>query len=107
MSDVIQQARERIKELRESLPPSGPWPPTVGDQALLYAVVEAADAGHLIDARRIEALEGRGDVAVTLEVDGEDGWTVYRRTSWSGSPWQMGYGASAAEALAAAEREAG
>ena len=101
--DVIQQARDALAAWNRASPYDAPEPEWV---LALRLVVKAGDAGHLIDTRRLVELGGRDDVAVTLEVESNDGWTVYRRASWSDQPWQMGYGPTAAEALAAAERAA-
>lgn len=61
----------------------------------LQAIVEAADAGHLIDARRMRA----GDVLRVPPVEGD----VWELEDADGCLY---VGESAADALAAAEREA-
>lgn len=98
--DVIQQAREAIAV----------WDAHAEDDATtgidaaeaLRAVVAAADAGHLIDTRRIErVLVDHGlEVFPTLSTRGR--WTVYHVSENE----YLSFHASAAEALAAAEREA-
>lgn len=89
MTDVIQQARKV----------AGLYPEESAAYIALRAVVEAADAGHLIDTRRIEALSG-GERIVCLSYEPGEPW-----------PWEadgknvVRRGKTAAVALAAAERE--
>lgn len=90
MTDVIQQARDALS-----------FAPSWGDlHTALRAVVDAADAGHLIDTRRMVALSA-GERIVCLSYEPDEPW-----------PWEadgenaVRRGKTAAEALAAAEREA-
>ena len=97
--DVIQQAREALAH------PGGfvYTPAEYGWWMALRAVVEAADAGHLIDARRIEAIRA-WQSPISLVCGAEGVWSV---TSCPHCLHDVtACAASAAEALAAAEREA-
>lgn len=92
--DVIQQAREALQQPGYAFPGADVW------YRALTAVVAAADAGHLIDTRRFEALSG-GERIVCLSYEPGEPW-----------PWEadgenaVRRGKTAAEALASAEREA-
>lgn len=94
MTDVIQQAREALDPKW-----TRPMQETVSlMHSALLAVVKAADAGHLIDTRRIAAL---GDtVCLTYEAGEPLPWELDREDG-------MARGATAGEVLAAAERETG
>lgn len=97
--DVIQQAREALAAWDQGEPWQGHEPEWI---LALRAVVEAADGGHLIDARRIEAL---GSVDLSHDSGDERRPSRWKVTQFS-DPGAVGIGKTAADALAAAEREA-
>lgn len=97
--DVIQQARKV----------AGLYPEVSAAHIALMAIVDAADAGHLIDTRRIEALRTNDYSRVTITLlapafyGGKRPWQV---TIGSRGIYGPAQGATLADALAAAEREA-
>jgi len=107
VTDVIQQARKALAAF-DAVFAAGTGEPRVGETvrgatSALRAVVDTAEDGHLIDTRRIVAL---GDCALEHTPVSARPWWV---AVWTSSHGSHGYrrqrGASAAEALAAAERE--
>ena len=95
MTDVIEQAR-KVARLYSDVSAA---------YIALMAVVEAADAGYLIDARRLEALTGTWGVSLDYQHVPEPDWGVVRFDERSRETVYES-GRTAGEALAAAEREA-
>lgn len=99
MTDVFQQAREALAAF-DAVFGTGTGEPRVGETvrgatSALRAVVDTAEDGHLIDTRRLRAAM----VSVAPCDNGLWDWE-------SAGRWEGEY-ATAADALAAAEREAG
>lgn len=94
VTDVIQQAREALDPKW-----TRPMQETVSlMHSALRAVVEAADAGYLIDARRIEALAEKGIAIIPEGRSRMHKWEV-----WHGEI--VATASTFADALAAAERD--
>lgn len=90
MTDAIQQAREAL---------ANTWAMQSEYHDALCVVVEAADAGHLIDARRLDTL---ADKRVAIIPDGRS--KMHRWEVWHGEI--VATASTFADALAVAEREA-
>lgn len=93
MTDVLQQAREALRDCEINCGR------LAKSTVALRAVVEAADAGHLIDTRRMDALAEKGIAIIPEGRSKMHKWEV----------WHGEIAATArtfADALAAAEREA-
>lgn len=88
--DVIQQAREAMCDVRGC---------DIEQCIALRAIVEAADAGHLIDTRRLDALAEKGIAIIPEGRSKMHKWEVWHGEIYATAP-------TFAEALAAAEREA-